>query len=512
MIRLLYLLFSSLLIAGEVPVGTPVHIRLTSTVASYASKAGSPVSAVLIAPLAVDNEIAIPAGTVISGDIKSVKRVGLGFLHETATLDLDFNRLTLSDGQTLPLSAQVKKVDNGRERVTRKGEIRGIRTTGSISYRVSGYVRTLILWYVHAEFAEWLIRSLIVQVPEPEIYYPPGVELTLSLTAPLLSAAPVESAHRAATLDSADRAAMEELTASLPDRTYTVTSNRPSDLINILLIGSRDEISAAFEAAGWVEARPRTLGTGIRGIRAVIENRGYRFAPMSRLTVNETPADMSWEKSFNDFAKRHHIRVWKQPQKWHGREIWIGAATHDIDFAYLRPGQAVTHRVDPDVDLEREKVANDLAFTSCVALRDSIARPDVPRTVWNATGDFMATDTRLAVIGLNECRTPRLSTETADLEPPPAAHGNGVQRFVRREVLSARSDLLRTNIYWRTYEGVRWMVEAIRQHRQRAALQVRMTHALAPTVLQKSAAGAASRPSETSKAVRAASEIIPLAP
>jgi hypothetical protein len=45
-------------------------------------------------------------------------------------------------------------------------------------------------------------------------------------------------------------------------------------------------------------------------------------------------------------------------------------------------------------------------------------------------------------------------------------HGNRWQRFARREILSARNGMLRTNPYWRSFEAVRWMVESIR-HRER---------------------------------------------
>ena len=33
------------------------------------------------------------------------------------------------------------------------------------------------------------------------------------------------------------------------------------------------------------------------------------------------------------------------------------------------------------------------------------------------------------------------------------------QRFVRREILSMRNDIVRNNVYWRGYEGVRWIVD-----------------------------------------------------
>jgi hypothetical protein len=59
---------------------------------------------------------------------------------------------------------------------------------------------------------------------------------------------------------------------------------------------------------------------------------------MSPLLLNGAEADMSWEKGLNDVAKRHHARLWKAGT-WRDQEWWIGAATRDIDFAYLRPGQ-----------------------------------------------------------------------------------------------------------------------------------------------------------------------------
>jgi len=61
------------------------------------------------------------------------------------------------------------------------------------------------------------------------------------------------------------------------------------------------------------------------------------------------------------------------------RTYGFGAATRDIDFAYLRPGQRLTHRIEQYIDQERDKVAYDLEFTSCVEAADWLDRPDVPR-------------------------------------------------------------------------------------------------------------------------------------
>src|ERR1039458_3665369 len=61
----------------QAPPGTLIQIRLTTTVGSYASTAGTRVSAVLIAPVMVDGETVLPAGSVGSGIVRRAARVGL---------------------------------------------------------------------------------------------------------------------------------------------------------------------------------------------------------------------------------------------------------------------------------------------------------------------------------------------------------------------------------------------------------------------------------------------------
>ena len=467
---LLDLLFSISLLTNHVtPAGTQLHVRLTSTVGSYASQAGSPISAVLIAPLTVDGEMILQAGSTLSGTVKGVTRVGWGVRHETSGLDLEFNQLTLPDGESLPISAQVAEVDNGRERVSRKGRIQGERATGSMCYRVSGYVRTVLLWEVHAELAEWAIRSLLVELPEPELYYPAGVELTLALTQPLRLDAVPDSGQPAPLITADERDDLARVAEAMPYRTQAPSSGRLSDLTNVLVIGTHDRIVSAFAAAGWTQAMPPSLRDRIHWIRAVGERRGDGVASMSPLLLNGAEPDMSWQKGLNDVSKRHHIRMWKAAATWRGDELWIGAATRDIDFAFLRPGRTLTHKIEENVDQERDKVAYDLAFTTCGKILDWTDREDFPRSARNATGDPIFTDGRMVAIELNDCHEPRLSTETVDLAPVPE-HGDRLQRFARREILTARNDLLRTNPYWRAYEASRWLIDYyIRWHRRRMA-------------------------------------------
>ncbi|HVO99060.1 MAG TPA: LssY C-terminal domain-containing protein [Bryobacteraceae bacterium] len=459
---LAYLLCSAgLLTIREVPAGTRLEIRLTSTVGSYASKAGSPVSAVLIAPVRVGGELLLPSGSVLTGTVKSVRRIGYGIMHETAAMALLFDKITLPDDETLPIDARVIAVDNGRERVEKNGEIGGMRMTSSLAYRASGYIRMALMTDVHAQLAVWAIKTLVIQVPEPEIYFTPGVELSLTLTEPVPARAQREPEDAPRHLAESERDALDALLAGMPTRTTDPTTHRPSDLINLIMVGSREQIAAAFRAAGWTEAASVTMRSRIQGVRAVVEGRSSQTFPMTKLLLNDVRADMSWQKSLNDLSKRHHVRIWKQPGTWQGQEIWIAAATRDIDFAFMHQGAVMTHRIESNIDLERDKIVNDLVFTSYVDMLDWQERSSIPTMARNGKGDLMSTDTKIALLRFRNCDRPRLYTDSDEFDTPPI-HGKVVQRFIRREILSARSDLVRNNMYWRGYEGVRWVVTAIR--------------------------------------------------
>src|SRR5271155_5833390 len=100
-----------LLLLKQVPAGTPLHVRLTSAVGSYDSKAGMAVRAVLIAPVSSGDDMLIPAGSTLSGTVSKVNRVGYGIVHETASLGLDFDHVTLPDGSTMAVSTRLRQVD-----------------------------------------------------------------------------------------------------------------------------------------------------------------------------------------------------------------------------------------------------------------------------------------------------------------------------------------------------------------------------------------------------------------
>ena len=457
------------LIYREAPAGSVLHLRLTNAVGSFASHRGDLVDGVLIAPVKVEGDTVLPAGAIVHGSVKSVRRVGLGILHEAASLDLTFDSIVLPGGTTLPVWSRVVLVDNGREEVTPGGEIREGRSTNSWGNRGAHYLRDVMMLSVHTQLAAWAVKSIVTQVPEPEIYLPSGAELTLVLTQPVRALAVPNPIDDSRGFSEDQRTSLAPVIADLPERSYTkpkkadTGQGRPSDIVNLLLIGSREQISAAFTAAGWTEARSNTPRNNWGSAFAMTFNTAYHSAPMSSLRVNNVEPDMSWEKGFNDITKRHHVRLWKMYQTWEGEELWVAAATRDLEIGFLRSGRWVTHRVEENVDHERDKIAWDLAYSTCADSMDWWDRPAIPRETRNATGDLMQTDGELVVLKFNDCAHPR--GVTAPGQDMLRKHGNLFERLVRREILSIRSDLIRDNIYWKAWDGARILVSAIQSRR-----------------------------------------------
>src|SRR2546429_8789625 len=64
---------------------------------------------------------------------------------------------------------------------------------------------------------------------------------------------------------------------------------------------------------------------------------------------------------------RNHLRIWKAPFQVHGETLWVGAATHDTGFERDQRNNGVTHKIDPEIDLERDYVEKTLASTGLVS-------------------------------------------------------------------------------------------------------------------------------------------------
>ena len=129
---------------------------------------------------------------------------------------------------------------------------------------------------------------------------------------------------------------MVDLVNSQPFQTFAENPPKPSDITNLMFIGTEEKLRAAFEAAGWNLAQQVNAGSVLETVAAVAEMRGYKEAPMSRLLLEGRKSDLDYQKGNNTFAKRHHLRIWKRPDLFDGKPVWVCSSTHDIGASIIR--------------------------------------------------------------------------------------------------------------------------------------------------------------------------------
>ena len=78
----------------DVPAGQTLRIRLSQPVSSYSAQPGMPLRGILIESPECDGLPLFPQGTAVEGRVQSVRKVGLGFRHETAVLELEFDLIS----------------------------------------------------------------------------------------------------------------------------------------------------------------------------------------------------------------------------------------------------------------------------------------------------------------------------------------------------------------------------------------------------------------------------------
>lgn len=164
-----------------------------------------------------------------------------------------------------------------------------------------------------------------------------------------------------------------------------------SDPVNIALVGGRQQVILAMEAAGWERADPKTPLSILRQVTYTLFKRSYPNAPMSSLYLFGRRQDLAFQKEIHGTrGHRHHVRFWaadavlaqefeahvqfwhrfRRPSRLHpSSSFWVGAASKDIGFALVRHNAQVTHMIDPDTTTERDLIVKDLRKTRRIVKR-----------------------------------------------------------------------------------------------------------------------------------------------
>ena len=175
----------------------------------------------------------------------------------------------------------------------------------------------------------------------------------------------------------------------------------PGDPINIGLVGSEAEILRAMAAAGWFPADPITLASSARIAADTVFHRADDDAPVSNLFLFGRKQDLAFEQPLTGGpGKRHHVRFWRWDELYEGRNAWFGAATFDAGVGLSHTTGQITHHIAPDIDAERDRLAQELQAAGLVQSLDWRANFQPERAGRNGGGDPWHTDGRLLILSL----------------------------------------------------------------------------------------------------------------
>ncbi len=303
---------------ANVPAGTDLHVRLVTKVSSDVAT-GQPVQAVVVAPVIQGETVLLPAGLILSGktaDVQPAQTKSDTVTEQAAHLRLVFDRIGDKSGHGEPIECKLTDVENARETVDATGLITGITPSETIEARIDQGIGKLAQRSQQLAGLLSTLRSSVVKPVDPSITFEAGADATVELTQALTWSAPVENGEPQA-ITPADRLAT--LVSSEPFRTRAENPPSPSDLTNLMFIGTEDQIRKAFESAGWSSAAQLAANSKVETARAIIEDRGYSQAPVSVLLLDEKPPDLVFQKQNDTFSKRDHIRIWRRPDSWRGQ-------------------------------------------------------------------------------------------------------------------------------------------------------------------------------------------------
>jgi len=170
-----------------------------------------------------------------------------------------------------------------------------------------------------------------------------------------------------------------------------------SDPVNIAIVcRSRRQLIQDMKRAGWSVAERVTIRSAAKMAYAIALNKSYPTAPFSSLYLFNRKQDIGFQIQTGDNPSprhRHHVRFWQLPDAlteeadshsfwqtilrrfvYKRRQIWIGAATHDIaPFALRTRNLQITHKIDSNTAGERDFVIDTLREAGVLRRTETIS-------------------------------------------------------------------------------------------------------------------------------------------
>lgn len=177
------------------------------------------------------------------------------------------------------------------------------------------------------------------------------------------------------------------------------------DPVNLAFDGTAAQIHEAMTRAGWTLADDVTLRSSWRIVLCSVLRRSYPRAPISPLYLFDRKQDLAYQQEVEDNpAQRHHVRFWRCPDEWPlpggHRVTWLAAGSFDTAVGLSFFTMQVTHRIDEDIDIERDHIIATLREADPSISVEWLRDFSTSYHHRNGGGDKVRTDGHLPVVDL----------------------------------------------------------------------------------------------------------------
>lgn len=365
-----------------IPDGTPIKLQLAESVSSAAARPGDHLDFVVVRDVNIEGLTVISAGTEASGSVTTVK--GKRFLGIGGKVALKLDSVVLANGQRIGLRARMA---------------------------VKGRTRVKIM-------AAAMIATGLVFLPAAAVFlltrgHDSVVLKSTSITAHTDSetSVPLAGLHRSIKNSSE----LAEMMDYLPPRVIN-GEGREGDMLNLVFVAQPADLQQAFARAGWVETddwKPIFVWHLLQH-----RNKDAQL-PMARFYLFGRVQDYSYAlpDPHAIVSRRHHLRIWKTDYTMDGTPIWVGAASHDVAIVIGKRGHIINHRIDPNVDAERDFVGSDLAGSLPVSTQGYLQSNKPVFKAETSSGDSYHSDGRIFLLDFHSTTV----TKTNETGQPSAA-------------------------------------------------------------------------------------------
>src|SRR5579864_91438 len=360
---------------------TPVALQLAQTVSSAHAHAGDRLGFVVVRDVVVGGFTVIRTGAIARGSIIVVKRrrpLGIG-----GDVKIKIVSVELVTGERIGLVARKEF----------KGRAHTVRMAAEVAIAAAIYPPVAPVFLLSRGRDSTVLKGTEVTAYTKKNY---------SLEARSLSVAR-ESVSE-----------LSELVKFLPPRVVN-GEGREGDMLNVIFVGREEELREAFARAGWLEMDKKSEPQKIVW-HLLWQRKHYTKLPMDRLYVFGRAQDYSYALPDPEslVERRHHLRIWKTDREVDGIPLWVGAATHDVGIEFATLKFRFFHRIDPNVDAERDYVAVNLAENWQITRKEYVRCAEPVLDGHTATGQAYYSDNEMLLVGLSRGAAPTVAaTEVA---------------------------------------------------------------------------------------------------